>query len=335
MQQSFSDMEYKNRKRKTRREEFLDVMEQIIPWAQWVALVEPFYPKGHRGRPPKGIEKMLRMYLLQLWFNLSDEAVEDSIYDSYAMRKFMKLNFLEEQVPDATTLLKFRHLLEREQVGQKMLDAIRQLLEENGYLMRGGTIVDATIIAAPSSTKNQTGKRDPEMHQAKKGNEWHFGMKFHIGVDAQSGLVHSTSASAAHVHDLAPVRLLIREDDEVVYGDAGYLGIARRPDIAGDPHRAGIDYRISERKGRLRKHTDDPGKQWDRDMERRKSSVRSKVEHPFLIVKRHFGYSKTVYRGLAKNANRLNALMASANLLMCIRSGNHPLCPRPEIPVTG
>ncbi len=163
MQQSFSDMEYDNRKRKTKREAFLDVMEQIIPWERWVALIEPSYPKGHRGRPPKGIEKMLRMYLLPLWFHLSDEAVEDAVYDSYAMRKFMGLNFLDEQVPDATTLLKFRHLLEKDQIGQQMLDAINQLLEENGYLMRGGTIVDATLLSAPSSTKNRTGKRDPSV----------------------------------------------------------------------------------------------------------------------------------------------------------------------------
>lgn len=335
MQQSFSDMEYKNRKRITKREAFLDVMEQIIPWDRWIALIEPHYPKGHRGRPPKGIEKMLRMYLLQLWFHLSDEGVEDAVYDSYAMRKFMGLNFLDEQVPDATTLLKFRHLLEKEQIGQQMLDAINQLLEENGYLMRGGTIVDATLLAAPSSTKNETGERDPEMHQTKKGNQWHFGMKFHIGVDAQSGLVHSTHATAANVHDLDPVRQLIREDDDVVYGDAGYLGIAQREDIANDPKRAKINYRINERRGRIRKQKDSPGKQWDQFIERQKSSVRSKVEHPFLIIKQQFGYGKVVYRGLVKNANRLNALAASANLLMCFRSGNHPLLPRPETPVSG
>lgn len=329
MQQSFSDIEYTNRKRKTKREAFLDVMEEIIPWDDWISIIEPFYPKGHRGRPPKGIEKMLRMYFLQLWFHLSDEAVEDAVYDSYAMRKFMKLNFLDEQVPDATTLLKFRHLLEKEQVGQQLLKSVNQLLENNGYMMRGGTIVDATLLSAPSSTKNETGERDPEMHQTKKGNQWYFGMKFHIGVDAGSGLIHSTHGTAANVHDLTPVRKLIRDDDEVVYGDAGYLGIAQRKDIAGDPHCAGIAFRINQRRGRIRKQKESPGKEWDQYIERQKSSVRSKVEHPFLIIKQQFGYGKVVYRGLAKNVHRLNLLAASANLLMCFRSGNHPLLPRP------
>ena len=175
MQQSFSDMEYKNRKRITKREAFLDVMEQIIPWDRWVALIEPYYPKGHRGRPPKGIEKMLRMYLLQLWFHLSDEGVEDAVYDSYAMRKFMGVNFVTGKAPDATTLLHFRHLMEEHQLSQRLFAEINRQLEASGQIMRGGSIVDATIIAAPTSTKNQAKRRDPEMHQTKKGNEWHLG----------------------------------------------------------------------------------------------------------------------------------------------------------------
>ena len=176
-QMNFSDFEYSLRKKKTKREEFLEIMEEIIPWDEWVEFVRPYYPDGKRGRPTKGIEKMLRMYLLQVWFNLSDEGVEDAIYDSYAMRKFMKINFTDEQVPDATTLLKFRHLLEEHHLGEQMFRAINYVLGQAGCMMKGGTVVDATIINAPSSTKNAEGKRDPEMHSTKKGNEWRFGMK--------------------------------------------------------------------------------------------------------------------------------------------------------------
>ena len=222
---TFSDMEYGNRKRTTKREEFLDIMEEIIPWEEWVEYVCPYYPDGKRGRPTRGIEKMLRMYLLQVWFNLSDEGVEDAIYDSYAFRKFMKINFMSEQVPDATTLLKFRHMIEENHLGEEFFKAINRVMEATGHIMHGGTIVDATIINAPSSTKNAEKKRDPEMHQTKKGNEWKFGMKCNIGVDSGSGLVHSITATSANVHDITEAHKLIRSDDEVVYGDSGYLGI--------------------------------------------------------------------------------------------------------------
>ena len=195
-QLSLSDMEYSQRKRVTRREEFLDIMDEIIPWEEWVSLIVPHYPSGKRGRPPVGMEIMLRMYLLQCWFHLSDEGVEDAIYDSYAMRKFMGINFLETDVPDATTLLKFRHLLERHGLGKMFFDAINRCLEKAGRMMRGGSIVDATLISAPSSTKNANKARDPEMHQTKKGNQWYFGMKCHIGVDAGSGFVHTVTATA-------------------------------------------------------------------------------------------------------------------------------------------
>ncbi len=187
-QESFSDMEYRSRKKKTKREEFLEIMDEIIPWEEWVSLVVPHYPTGKRGRPPIEIETMLRMYLLQCWFSLSDEGVEDAIYDSYAMRKFMGINFFEQDVPDATTLLHFRHLLEEKGIGKLFFDAINRCLEGAGRMMRGGSIVDATLISAPSSTKNAEKKRDPEMHSVKKGNQWHFGMKCHTGVDAGSGL---------------------------------------------------------------------------------------------------------------------------------------------------
>jgi len=219
---------------------------------------------------------MLRMYLLQIWFNLTDEGVEDAIYDSYAMRKFMGINFMDEQVPDATTLLKFRHLIEENKIGEQLFRAINYVLEQAGCMMKGGTIVDATIINAPSSTKNAEGKRDSKMHQKKKGNEWRFGTKCHIGVDAGSGLVHTITATAANIHDISETSKLIREDDEIVYGDSGYLGIKNR-----------------------------------------KSSARCKVEHTFRITKGDFGYRKVVYRGIAKNLNRLNIMFACANLLMC------------------
>ena len=196
--------------------------------------MRPYYPDGKRGRPTKGIETMLRMYLLQVWFNLSDEGVEDAIYDSYAFRKFMKINFMSDQVPDATTLLKLRHMIEQNHIGEEFFKAINCVMEATGHIMHGGTIVDATIINAPSSTKNAEKKRDPEMHQTKKGNEWKFGMKCSIGVDSGSGLVHSITATSANVHDITEAHKLIRSDDEVVYGDSGYLGIEKREEIKND-----------------------------------------------------------------------------------------------------
>ena len=192
-QKTFAAIEYESRKRKTKREEFLEMMDKIIPWDKWVCIIKPYYPSSKRGRPTRGIETMLRMYFLQVWFSLSDEMVEDSIYDSYAMKKFMGVTFGKEQAPDATTLLKFRHLLEKHNLCEKLFKDLTEQLEANGCVMRGGSIIDATIIKAPSSTKNASGKRDPEMHQTKKGNEWHFGMKAHIGVDAGTGYVLHSS----------------------------------------------------------------------------------------------------------------------------------------------
>ena len=238
-QETFTDIEYSFRKKKTKREAFLEIMDEIIPWDEWVGVIKPYYPKGKRGRPPMGIEKMLRMYLLQIWFNLSDPATEDAIYDSYAMRKLM--------------------------------------------------------------------------HQTKKGNEWKFGMKCHIGVDAGSGLVHTITVTAANEHDITQAAALIREDDEVVYGDSGYLGIQKRPEITSDAHLSSIDYRINRRPGKL-PHVSDNAIDWERYIENRKSSVRCKVEHAFRIIKCQFGYKKTVYRGLKKNENRLYAMFACANL---------------------
>ena len=199
---SFADVEYANRRKTTKKEQFLNAMEAIIPWEHWVSIIKPHYPSGKRGRPPVGIETMLRMYLLQCWFNLSDEGLEDAIYDSYAFRSFMKIDFIEEQVPDATTLLKFRHLLEQHKIGENIFADVNARLESAGFIMHGGSIVDATIISAPSSTKNREGKRDPEMHQTKKGNQWYHGMKVHAGVDAGSGYVHTITGTSANVHDI-------------------------------------------------------------------------------------------------------------------------------------
>ena len=258
---------------------------------------------------------MLRMYLLQVWFSLSDEGVEEAIYDSYAMRRFMGLDFAVEQVPDATTLLAFRHLLERHNFGERLLESQNQIFETEGWIMRGGSIVDATIIAAPSSTKNATGTRDPEMHQTKKGNQWFFGMKAHIGADAGTGYVHSVRGTAASVHDLDEVANLVRDDDEFVSTDAGYQGVDKRPEVTADAHLSKVEWRVAARKGALKTMTEQ-----DRAIESRKASVRAKVEHPFLVIKRDFGFTKTRYRGIAKNLNHLHMLFASANWLMRARA---------------
>ena len=319
-QQTFSDYEYSNRKRKTKREEFLEIMDEIIPWDEWISIIIPYYPSGKRGRPPIGIEIKLRMYLLQVWFNLSDEGTEDAIYDSYAMRKFVGINFLEEDVPDATTLLKFRRLLEKHGLNKLFFEAINRVMVETGHMLKGGSVVDATIINAPSSTKNAQKQRDPEMHQTKKGNEWRFGMKCHIGVDAFSGLVHTMEVTPANTHDITVASKLIREDDEVVYGDSGYLGLEKREEIVSDEHLSSIEYRINRRPSSLQK-VSDSSIDWDRVIEHAKSSVRCKVEHPFRIIKCLFGYRKTAYKGLAKNENRLYMLFTSANLYALASAG--------------
>ena len=314
-QPSFTDLEYGNRRRASKRETFLESMDAVIPWQEWVGLIEPFYYDGKRGRKPKPLETMLRMYLLQVWFSLSDEGVEDAVYDSYAMRKFMKLDFTVEQAPDATTLLTFRHLMERHELGERLFEAQTALFDDNGWIMRGGSIVDATLIAAPTSTKNATGTRDPDMHSAKKGQQWYFGMKAHIGVDAGTGYVHSVAVTAANVSDIEKTPDLVRDDDEVVYADAGYQGVEKREEIAKDPHLSQVEYRVAARKGKLKTMP-----AHDRHVQSRQAGVRSKVEHPFLIIKRDFGFRKTRYRGIGKNRNLAHMLFASSNLLMRARA---------------
>ncbi len=235
-QRSFASAEYAMKKKRTRREKFLGEMERVVPWARLIAVIEPLYPtSGRVGRQPIGMPRMLRMYCLQQWYGLADEALEDALYDSQALRDFVGIDLSRESVPDATTLLKFRHLLQANDLTRALFDEINAHLGQQGLLMRAGTIVDATIIAAPSSTKNQSGTRDPEMHQAKKGNQWHFGMKAHIGVDADSGLVHTVIGTAANVNDVTQGHALLHGEEEVVFADAGYQGAMKRDDATGVP----------------------------------------------------------------------------------------------------
>jgi len=294
--------------RPTRKAEFLARMEGLMPWPEFCALIEPHYPKAGNGRPPVGLERMLRMYCIANWFNLADEACEDALYDVPAFRDFCKIDLGRERVPDATTLLNFRHLLEKHELGAAMFGRMGELLLANGMRLSGGTIVDATLIAAPPSTKNQDKSRDPEMHQTKKGNEWHFGMKLHIGTDSKTGLIHSASVTAANVHDSHQVPKLLHGEETRFYGDSAYRGKAQRERLKQIAPRA-KDF-TNKRAYRHAPLTDA-----DKETNRRKSSVRSKVEHPFLTLKRLWGFAKTRYRGLAKNANRAFAMLAMVNLV--------------------
>ena len=314
---TFSDIEYSKRKKRTRREEFLEMMDKLVPWSQLVAMVTPVYYKGERGRPPTGIETMLRMYFLQVWFTLSDEGVEDAIYDSYAFRWFMKLNFMEKQAPDSTVLVNFRALLLEHGLQQSMMYKVEEIMEKAGLIMRGGSIVDATIINAPKSTKNKEKKRDPEMHSTKKGGQYYFGAKAHVAVDAGSGYVHDVETTAANVDDRDTVYEIIRQDDEVVYGDSGYIGIEKREEIADDPILSGIDYRINEKRSKIPKNYAGQMEAFAKYQEQRKSATRSKVEYVFHIVKDIFGFRKTPYKGIKKLQARLCMSFLSANLYMC------------------
>ena len=319
-QQSFADLESAGQRRRSRREEFLGAMDAIVPWAEWVALIEPHYPDGRRGRRPFGCERMLRMYLLQVWFRLSDEGCEDAVLDSRAMQRFVGVDMASEQVPDATTLLKFRHMLEREGLGERMLSELARILQDRGVMMRGGSIVDATFVESPSSTKNRDRSRDPEAHQARKGKNWHFGYKAHAGVDAGAGLVHAVEVTAANVSDLAVAHRLLRTDDSFCYADAGYTGVAVRPEVAGDPAMSGVDWRVARRRSAV-PGRDHPEVSWERSIERSLARVRAKVEHPFHVVKGVFGWRKTRYRGLAKNRNLLCVAFALADLCLLSWAG--------------
>ena len=298
---------FEKHNRATRKAEFLARMESLMPWAEFCALIEPHYPKAGNGRPPVGLERMLRMYCIANWFNLSDVACEDALYDVAVFREFCRIDLGRERVPDATTLLHFRHRLEANNLGAALFAKVGELLLANGMKLSGGTIVDATLIAAPPSTKNKDKRRDPEMHQVKKGNEWHFGMKLHIGTDSKTGLVHSASVTAANVHDSHEVPNLLHGRETRLYGDSAYRGKAQRERLKSIAPQA-KDF-TNKRAYKNRPLTDA-----DKATNRRKSSVRSKVEHPFLTLKRLWGFAKVRYRGLAKNANRAFAMLAMLNI---------------------
>ena len=295
----------------TRREAFLREMDQVIPWRDLCKVIKPFYPKQTgAGRPPVGVERMLRIHFLQHWFNLSDPAVEEALYDSRAMRGFVGIDLGREPAPDETTVCKFRHLLEAHNLGDRLFALINEYLEENGLKVSTGTIVDATIIDAPTSTKNKDGQRDPEMHQVKKGNEWYFGMKAHIGVDSQSKLIHSVAATAANVHDSQLLGDLLHGEETRVWGDSAYAGqdaVIREaaPKAQNFTHKKAARNR--------------PLSTADKAKNRTKSRVRAKVEHPFLVLKQIFGFNKVRYRGLGKNANRLFVACALVNVYMVRR----------------
>lgn len=294
----------------TRRAAFLAEMDRVVPWAELCGLIEPHYPKGGRGRPPVGLERMLRLHFLQHWFNLSDPALEESLYESVSMREFVGIDLGHEPVPDETTVCKFRHLLERHGLGQQIFARVGEHLQAKGFKLSSGTIVDATLIAAPSSTKNASGERDPEMHQSRKGNQWYFGMKAHVGVDARHKLIHSVVATSGNVHDGHVLPKLLHGRERRVWGDAAYVGqteaIQRTAPNARD---------LTQRRGRGYKYLSE----LQRHINRQRSRIRARVEHAIGVIKRIFGFAKVRYRGLAKNGNRLFVAAALSNLYMVRR----------------
>lgn len=317
MQRSFSELEYASKKKVTRRDRFLSEIDAVTPWPLLVAEVAPYYPKGEgRGRPPIGVERMLRMYIAQQCFGLSDEGTEDALYDSQAIRNFVGMDLGRESAPDATTLLKFRRLLETHALTERIFAAINVHLAAKGLLLKEGTVVDATIIAAPSSTKNQSEGRDPEMHQTKKGNQWHFGMKAHIGVDAQSGIVHTVVSTAANVSDVTQAHKLLHGKERLAFGDAGYQGVEHREENLEST----VKWHVALRPSKRNTLPDDEFGRVDEAIEQAKASIRAKVEHPFHYVKNLFGHKKARYWGLAKNAAQMFTLFGLANLVIAKRS---------------
>ena len=313
-QLGFGDYEQSTAKKRTKRERFLSEMEAVVPWKALLDLIEPYYPKtsSKGGRPPYPLETMLRIHLLQQWYDLSDPAMEDALIEVATMRRFAGLALISDRIPDETTILAFRHLLEKHDLGEQIFTAVKAHLKANGMVMKQGTIVDATIIAAPSSIKNKAGERDPEMHQTKKGNQWYFGMKVHLGVDSESGLIHSVETTAANVHDLTPAAELLHGEETVVYGDAGYQGIEKRPEMQG----RGIGFLVAMRPGKRRALPDTPEGRVDDLIETAKAHFRAKVEHPFRVIKRQFGFQKTRLRGMLKNGCKVKVLAALSNLFM-------------------
>lgn len=314
MKQELSIQAENQLKRKvTRREKFLSKMDAMIPWSRLLDALSAFYfpnSAGKRGRPPIGLERMLRIYFLQQWYALSDEAVEDAIYDSHAMCAFVGIDLSVEKVPDATTLLRFRHRLEKDALTQKIFDEINAHLSDQGLFMREGTIVDATILSAPPSTKNKAKARDPEMKQTKKGQQYYFGMKAHIGVDAVSGITHSLVTTSANVGDVTQVGELVREDDKQVYGDAGYVGMWKY--LGEEKESSDSRCCVAAKRGTIKKMKEGEKKTLLLKLEKAKASIRAKVEHPFHVIKNLFGYRKLRYKGLAKNQAQLFSLFGLA-----------------------
>lgn len=308
-QRTFASAAWDRKGKVTRRERFLAEMDAVIPWVRLLALVEPHYPKAGAGRQPHPMERMLRIYFMQNWFNLSDPQAEDSLYDIESMRRFAGIELVEDDIPDESTILRFRHLLEEHQLTERIFAEISALLEERRLLLKSGTIVDATIIAAPPSTKNAEGQRDPEMHQTKKGKDWHFGMKAHVGTDRR-GVVHSLTTTAANVHDSTQMAKLLHGQEREVFGDQAYWNESHRQSA----HAAGIRYRINRRPAAGR-----PLTKHQRRINRLRSRARARCEHVFHVVKRLWGFTKVRYRGLAKNTARLFTAFALANLYLLRR----------------
>jgi len=309
MKQTILDLKLSTKK--TRKREFLEQMEQVVPWAELVALIAPYYPEGRKGRPPFSLLTMLRVHFMQQWFTLSDPAMEEAFFDTSLFREFAQLDELG-RLPDESTILRFRHRLEKHKLAEKILSTVNDWLTERGLLLKAGTAVDATIIAAPSSTKNKDKLRDPEMHSTQKGNQWHFGMKAHIGVDADSGLVHTVRGTAAHVNDVTEGNSLLHGQETQGFGDAGYQGIDKRADA-----KPGVTWHVAMRNGK-RKALDlsNPLDELIHKIEQAKASIRAKVEHPFRVIKRQFGHVKVRYKGLMKNTQQLHTLFALSNLWM-------------------
>jgi IS5 family transposase len=309
-QQSFSSLDYEFKKKRTKREIFLGEMDAVVPWSRLEALIAPHYVKPRKGRPQMPLSVMLRIYFLQQWYGLSDPGAEESLYDIHSMRDFTGLELGRDAIPDETTILNFRHLLEKHGLTAALFEEVRTYLEDRALMLRGGTIMDATLIAASPSTKNRERKRDPDMSQSKKGNQWYFGMKAHIGVDAKSGLVHTVKTTTGKVHDARLSDALIRPDDTVVFGDRGYVSDKRKRAARAD----GICWAVKDKRKRGR---DLSASQKKRN--RKHGAVRAKVEHVFRVIKCQFAYRKVRYRGLAKNEAQLFSLMALANLYLARR----------------
>ena len=318
-QMSLGESGFERKTKRTRKREFLDEMNLVVPWAELVSLITPHAPapgaKG--GRPPFAVETMLRIHFLQQWFNLSDPAMEEALYDMALFREFVGLDAGEDSLPDESTILRFRHLLEAHCLSLQILATVNATLAAKGLLLKSGTVVDATLIAAPSSTKNSSGERDPEMHQTKKGNQWHFGMKAHIGVDADLGLVHTVVGTAANVNDVTQAHALLHGAETDVFADAGYQGVSKRQETQD----IGVNWHVAMCPGK-RKVLDKStpmGAILDQ-LEQAKARIRAKVEHPFRVIKRQFGHMKVRYRGLAKNTAQLHTLFALSNLWMVRRT---------------